>query len=235
LANLTSGASRRCYVTTFTIAAGEANQDVYKTFNIPGDTTATGWVYDNTIGLMMSIVLAVGSTYQTATLNAWQTNANALGWSGQTNFGSLTAATFDVFDVGLYEIIAPAAFQVPDYASELQVCRRYFRMKRLLSGAGETIAPMQAFSTTQAIGNVWPFEGSEFRSTPVGSYSAPGDFGLLDAGTTNRPITAFTVLAAQANGLYANATIGTASLTAPGISLMVAFNANAWFKLNARM
>jgi hypothetical protein len=35
---------------------------------------------------------------------------------------------FELFDVGLYEGSVAPAFQVPDYASELALCKRYWRI-----------------------------------------------------------------------------------------------------------
>lgn len=191
VANVASGASRRAYVTTFTIAAGEVSQDVYKTFTIPGDTVASGWVYDNTLGLMVSVVLAVGSTYQTSTLNAWQTNANAIGWSGQTNWGSLTGATIDLFDVGLYEGSVAPSFQVPDFGSELALCQRYYEKSYNYSVAPGTASSPGNYSIylgTNSLPPNFDYGPLRFRTpkraTPtVTIYSIAGTAGQVSNGT----------------------------------------------------
>jgi hypothetical protein len=118
-----NAAPNRTYVTEYTVAAGEANTDVIKSVTIPGDVTGT-WAADNTIGLSICFCLMAGSTYQTPA-GIW-TAGNFLGSSNQFNFMGTNGNVFELFDVGLYQGSAPPAFQVPDYASELALCLRYW-------------------------------------------------------------------------------------------------------------
>jgi len=117
-----NGNGSRSYISEFTISAGEANTDVVKSVTIPFDTTST-WATDNTAGMILNISLMVGSTYQT-TAGSWAAG-NFLGTSNQFNFEGTAGNVFELFDVGLYEGVAPP-FQLPDYASEVMTCRRYF-------------------------------------------------------------------------------------------------------------
>lgn len=114
----------RSYVAEYVIAAGEANNDVVKSVTIPGDTLGV-WVKDSSgSGLGVRWGLMVGSTYQQAA-GAWAAT-NMVGSPNQFNFMGTVNNVFELFDVGLYEGSVAPAFQVPDYASELALCQRYF-------------------------------------------------------------------------------------------------------------
>jgi hypothetical protein len=121
---ITNGATNRTYVAEYIIAAGEANTSVVKSVVIPGDTTGT-WVIDNTKGFELRWGLMVGSTWQQAA-GSWGT-VNAVGSANQFNFMGTAGNVFELFDVGLYEGTVAPAFQVPDYASELALCQRYYQ------------------------------------------------------------------------------------------------------------
>ena len=118
-------ASNRSYVAECVIAAGEANTDVVRTITVPLDQTGV-WNTNNTTGLIISWALLVGSTYQTATLNTW-TASNLSASTNQSNFMSTVGNVFELFDVSLTEGSVAPPFQVPDYASELALCQRYYK------------------------------------------------------------------------------------------------------------
>ena len=118
-------ASNRSYVAECVIAAGEANTDVVRTITVPLDQTGV-WNTNNTTGLIISWALLVGSTYQTATLNTW-TASNLSASTNQSNFMSTVGNVFELFDVSLTEGSVAPPFQVPDYASELALCERYYQ------------------------------------------------------------------------------------------------------------
>jgi hypothetical protein len=115
--------SSRTYVSEYVIAAGEANTDIMRSLVIPGDTIGT-WPKDNTGSFYLRWGLMVGSTYQQAA-GTWGTT-NAVGSPNQFNFMGTVGNVFELFDVGLYEGTVAPPFVVPDYASELAACRRYF-------------------------------------------------------------------------------------------------------------
>jgi hypothetical protein len=119
-----NGALNRAYVAEYVISSGEANTNVVKSVTIALDQTGT-WAADNTLGLDIVWTLMVGSTYQT-TANAWQAG-NFVGTSNQFNFMGTVNNVFELFDVGLYEGNVAPPFMVPDYASELAACQRYWR------------------------------------------------------------------------------------------------------------
>jgi hypothetical protein len=118
------------YVAEYTIAAGEANTDVVKSVFIPGNPTGT-WPKDNTYGGLIYWSLMCGSTYQQAA-GSWVAGSTIIGSPNQFNFMGTVNNIFELFDVGMYEGSVAPPFQVPDYASELQVCRRYWEKTALV-------------------------------------------------------------------------------------------------------
>lgn len=118
-----NAASNRSYVAEYVIAAGEAGTDVVKTITVQGDTSGT-WAKDNTTGLGIHWCLMAGTTFQQAA-SSWGTG-NVVGSPNQFNFMGAVNNQFQLFDVGLYEGTTAPPFQVPDYASELQLCLRYW-------------------------------------------------------------------------------------------------------------
>jgi len=121
---INNGAFDRSYVAEYTIAAGEANTDVVRSVTIPGDVTGT-WAKDNSIGFTVYFALMGGSTFQ-APANVW-TAGNKFATANQFNFLGTVNNTFHLFDVSLTEGTVAPPFQVPDYASELALCQRYYQ------------------------------------------------------------------------------------------------------------
>jgi hypothetical protein len=120
---LRNGAANRSYIGEYTIAAGEANTDVVKSITLTGDTQGT-WTTDATTGLTLLWMLMTGATYQTPA-GAWVAG-QFFATANQFNFMGTAGNVFELFDVGLYEGSLAPAFQVPDYASEMAICQRYF-------------------------------------------------------------------------------------------------------------
>ena len=125
---LRNGAANRSYVTSYTISAGEAGTDVYRTVVIPGDVTGT-WPTDNTRGAELFFAFMAGTTY-TAPATGWNAGNYVAPVGGITN-GAGQTVQFHLFDVSLHldpqnTGIAPA-WQMPDEAEELRACQRYWR------------------------------------------------------------------------------------------------------------
>jgi hypothetical protein len=120
---VTNGAGNRSYVSEYVIAAGEANTDVIKSVTVPGDVTGT-WAVDYTLGFIVTWGLMTGPTWQQVA-GSWGT-VNAAGSSNQFNFMGTLNNVFELFDVSLTEGNAAPPFMVPDYASELLACQRYY-------------------------------------------------------------------------------------------------------------
>jgi hypothetical protein len=167
-------AINRTYIGEYVISAGEANIDVIKSVTIPGDQTGT-WTVDNTRGLYIDWCLMVGTTSQTPA-GVW-TAGNFLGSANQFNFMGTAGNVFELFDVGLYEGSVAPTFQVPDYASELQTCQRYYEPIQFPNGLGQLFASWLLTSTFYY--HYWQFHVAK-RAVPT--------FGLGASATwTNAP------------------------------------------------
>lgn len=122
-----NSAITRVYVAEYVIVAGEANTDVVKSVTVPGETSGV-WPKDNTIGMYVRWGLMVGSTYQLAAGSWSSSGVNGMGSPNQFNFMGTINNVFELFDVGLYQSAAAPAFVVPDYPSELALCKRYYEI-----------------------------------------------------------------------------------------------------------
>lgn len=190
-----NAANNRSYVKQFTIAAGQANTDTEQVFVIPGDVTGT-WATDNTIGLALTWCMGCGSTYNVGVNGVWQAGA-FLGTPACTNGMATAGAVFEIFDVGLYldvlNLGVPPLWEMPDEASELLACQRYY-----VEGV---YTHFHAAIITGSVYYAPMFAPVEMRTTPTGSgtnYSAtlfpvaPGTFVTYDKRTfrENRTSTA---------------------------------------------
>jgi hypothetical protein len=124
--SICNDALNRSWVGTFAISASEVNQDVVRTFAIPG-TNAGTWLQTTGIGMRLRVCLAAGSTYQGAA--GWQTG-DFYTTSAQTNFMASSGAWFDLFDVGLYVDTAGIgvlpSYEMPSRIEDLLKTQRYF-------------------------------------------------------------------------------------------------------------
>ena len=119
-----NGSQSRSYPATYVIAGGEANTDVVKSVTLTLDTTGT-WASDNNAAFYLGWTLMAGSNVL-GTANAWQAG-NFSSAAGQFNFMGTNGNVFELFDVSLTEGSVAPPFVVPDYASELAACQRYYR------------------------------------------------------------------------------------------------------------
>jgi hypothetical protein len=129
-----NSAFNRSYVAEYVITAGEANTDVVKSVTFAGDVTGT-WLKDNNVGIELRWGLMAGSTGQQAA-GSWGT-VNAVGSSNQFNFMGTNGNIFELFDVSLTEGTVAPPFIVPDYGSELALCKRYFQ--KIINPSGTAV------------------------------------------------------------------------------------------------
>jgi hypothetical protein len=115
----------RSYVYQFDVVTASAWIEVIAV--IPGDTTGT-WPKDTTTGMRMDLCLAAGTNYIGTT--GWQAG-NIYAGPGQVNYAATAGAGCQFADVGLYldpdNTGVPPKWQIPDYASELAACQRYWQ------------------------------------------------------------------------------------------------------------
>lgn len=125
---LAGPAASRSYVTTFTVNGASTWE--FKTFTITLDNAA-GYTFDETgTGLAFYIGTVSGTTYQTSSLNQWQSGLFYTA-TGATNWQATTGATFQVAQVSLVE--GPLGLGATGFtrcgesdATELAMCQRYY-------------------------------------------------------------------------------------------------------------
>jgi hypothetical protein len=124
--NYGGGTPTRTYLVAFTLAA--INTWTLVTLAIPGDTTGTWVTTDTTAALIIGLGFAAGTSL--SGVPGWQAG-NLVGLTTATNGAAATNSTFYFGDVGLYadpnNTGVPPPWQMPDYASELAACQRYWQ------------------------------------------------------------------------------------------------------------
>jgi len=139
--NLANSGFSRAYPFTFTINA--ANTWEQKSISIAGDTTGT-WLTTNGIGISISFVLGMGSTY-VGTANAWNAGLY-FGPTGGTNIIATNAATFYITGVQLEAGSTASPFENRSYGVELQLCQRYYQKSYNQSSAPGAATPIGMIS-----------------------------------------------------------------------------------------
>lgn len=151
------------YVSNFTINA--ANTWEKKTINVSVPTSFADFNYETNVGLYVSISLGAGTTFQTATLNAWQTG-NFVGSTTQTQLYTSSAATFrtTAWKIEKGDVATNFLPFGRSYAADLNACFRYY-----LSSSYWTA--YTGWSGTSVAANAYSAPGVNFpvlmRTTPV--------------------------------------------------------------------
>ena len=176
--SIQNSAADRSYVFAFSIPT--ANTWTYSTITIPGDTTGT-WLKTTGVGLVLSISLGTGATYQN-TSGSWYAG-NYLAAAGSATLSNSTNSTFRLTGVQLEvgSIATPYEFQI--YSDQLAQCQRYlpawnYTASTIVFGLG------QCNTTTQARIHM-PFKVST-RVAPTGiSIPAISNFYIVDSTYTS--------------------------------------------------
>ena len=119
---LRNASGNRSYVTTFVVPTPSVWQLV-QLQNIVGDVTGT-WNQTNASGVVFTVALEVGSSGQTASVNAWQ-GANVLGTAAQTQLTTTTSATFSITGLQIESGAISTAIEVLPFQQELAKAQRY--------------------------------------------------------------------------------------------------------------
>jgi len=214
--SLRNQALNRSYVTTYSISAANTWQKVV--LDLTADNAGT-WVFDNTVGLLVTWGLATGSNFSAGTLNSWQTTANLFGAATQTDLTNVNSATFQLAQVallpGTFDPSSNIAFRRcgSNIGHEMQLCQRYchrpnFDSQRSGPGVGATYASGGSTNGSVVLFSI-PFP-TPMRAVPTFSYSGSGtDINVFTssggaASQSNIPSFANFYMGTSGFGIYAN-------------------------------
>jgi hypothetical protein len=184
---LQNAAATRSYVTTFTISSTAGWNKIRMT--IPGDTGGTWAVAPNAAMLALTFGLCVGSTYSTATLNAWQ-NGNFVGATGAVNvLATIAPSAFGITGVALMVGAAAANAAAPEFlpfAENLRACQRYFALGPSFyilgyGAAGTGVADNWTAPVTMRAAPTVTFTWTNTVNTSGASVTAQGDARTISA------------------------------------------------------
>lgn len=199
-----NSANNRSYVSEYVIAGADINTDTVKSVTVPGDITGA-WAKDTTTGLEIRWGLMAGLNYQQAA-GAWGAT-DAVGSPNQFNLmGTSTPPNnvFELFDVGLYEGAVAPSFVVPDFVTELQVCKRYWESTfpygtQPASALGGSAGGYMVNSVQSASANVnivqWAFKATKRSATPTMTTYNPfvAGSGICVSGSNNYAASAYSL------------------------------------------
>ena len=136
-----NSAHNRIYTTEIDVTSGDASSEnwVKYTITITADSSGT-WLFDNGIGLQMTITYASGSGAQTSTLDQWQNDTGVILTSNnQTNLLDAVSNYFEVYKVKLEEGSVATDFISRPIQQEVALCQRYYEKSYNLNEAPGTI------------------------------------------------------------------------------------------------
>ena len=215
--SIQNSAADRSYVFAFSIPT--ANTWTYSTITIPGDTTGT-WLKTTGVGLVLSISLGTGATYQN-TSGSWYAG-NYLAAAGSATLSSSTNSTFRLTGVQLEvgSIATPYEFQI--YSDQLAQCQRYlpgwnYATSGLAFGVG------QCGTTTQA--RIYmPFKVST-RIAPTGiSIPTASNFSLMNSSLTDVACSSISLYSASLESMQLTCNVATTSLTVGNATSLVSYS-----------
>jgi hypothetical protein len=119
---INNGAFNRSFVANYTISS--ANTWEYKTVIVAGDTSGT-WNVDNSSGMVVMFSLDTNSSYETSTVDAWQTGSFRA-TSSNVHFLANASATWQITGVQLEAGTEATPFEQIQYTTQLQLCQRYY-------------------------------------------------------------------------------------------------------------
>jgi hypothetical protein len=131
--SIRNSASDRSYVAPVTITSANTYS-----VTIPGDTSGT-WLTDTGVGLRLAFCIGAGSTFSTATANAWQAG-NFVATTTTTNVTGTATAAFSISDVQLEVGPIPTIFEQIPIGLSLQLCQRYFETNITFAFASYALA-----------------------------------------------------------------------------------------------
>ena len=200
------GTQTRSYVSTYTINA--ANTWEQKTITVPGDTTGT-WLKTNGLGICVTFDCGSGSTYQTSTLNAWQSGSRFRA-TGSVGIQNTSSGTLLITGIQLEAGTTATAFDNRSYGTELHLCQRYYEQQDMTAnGNDRPFAIGGAYlSGSNVISQQCLFFKLLKRATPTVTFSAAGTFSQHAPGAFRNNLTSIVLTNATPTGLQIMCTSG---------------------------
>ena len=176
--SINNNATNRNMLKAYTI--NTANTWEKKTIEIIGDTTGT-WLTSNLVGIYVMWTLGTGSTYQSSTVDAYQSGFY-MGASDQTNLAATASATWQLAGVSfVVGDSAPVTHPYESYSENLQRCQRYYL--NLAQDADDVIANGNKYGSSSIFVINLPVE---MRTTPtVDQGGSSGDLQIFFDGASN--------------------------------------------------
>lgn len=163
----------RGYLTTITV--NSANTWEKKSLTIELDQVGT-WNLDNTIGIQIAIGACTGTTYQSSTLDVWN-SAHVFMASTAVNWCATTNATMQISQFMINEGEATGSFSRAgrNIAEELVMCQRYYEKSMNLNDFTLTgSSPGRAIGISRPDGNVFDYIYFQVRKRVFASMIAQG-------------------------------------------------------------
>lgn len=233
--SLLNGAGNSKIGAAFTI--NNATTWEYKTVTILGDTTATGWSYDTTLGLQVNFNFGTGATE--AGTSSWTGTGSISGSLGTTNFFASTNNVVHITGaVVLPGIEVPSSGRSPfimrPFDQELILCKRHlYVLAPSVTGAN---AAAGGIATGGAVG-YYPIGWDEMRAAPTMSMSAPGDWSNNPFSTPGTQQTGTSVAFVGTNRFGTRVQLTSAATSAPSgaMGALETLNTSAKIIADARL
>ena len=214
--SLRNNAADRSYPFSYTISA--ANTWEQKTVTIAGDTSGT-WLTTNGIGVIVTLSLGAGSTFN-GTVNAWSAG-NYLQPSGSTSVVGTNGATFYITGVQLERGSTASSFEYRSYGTELQLCQRYYQKSYAIETVPASVTKLNIVGGAVGLYGVWA--GLNSISFAVQMRAAP-TFVYYDSAGNASKVSAYLNTGGWTDNLTANYTIPLANTLSTNSFVMGAYN-----------
>jgi hypothetical protein len=227
------GYGNMSYIYPFTLIQSGYWQ--YVTYTAPPPPNGSTWLTGNNGCLGVYVGCSFPGT-STSTVNAW--NSTSYGYSAQYNWPLYAGNYVEWTGVQLEKGTVATPFEVRPYATELQLCQRYYQQFQGSSDPYHTFALGQCVSGTQA----WTYFRflQPMRTSPTLTSNAVSNFALINAaGNAAYPLTALAINVNDSSGVECarlDATASTAVLTAGNATLLRGNNTTlGYIGLNAEL
>jgi hypothetical protein len=200
---LRNNANNYGYVASYNIPS--ADTWTYITTTIPGPTSGTWSTAVATRGINLIWDLGAGTSYSIAA-GSWTSSAEILGLTGGTKLKATTGAIFYLTGVQLEIGNIATPFEHKPYATELQLCKRFFQKwgNGIMWQAGNTGASGGANDYFKMLGG-GNYNGGEMASIPTLAYLNDVYF-MGVGGLSGSPSDLGTIAAANMGSLSLNNT-----------------------------